>query len=291
MVSAGDGPSEGCTLARGAAGLLRCVPFPPEHTTSIEVVGPLRLLVDGRPVDRPERRRARVRELLALLVVFGSVSRERAMDLLWYDLAPADAARNLRVTLTHLRRWLEPERSRGEAGFHVRVEGEQICLASSPRLTVDAWQLQDHLQAAAAARRAGDVAGQADRLERALRLWRGDPLTDLDRLPEVATEAEHLRVRLADAALALGELRLAEGDTAGTIGSAEQVLAANPYAERALRLLLAAHVQRGDVARTRAAMRRTTDALGELGLPPQPETEILLRQAGQVVGSFEPVLL
>ena len=170
-------------LARGAGLLLRCVPFPPAHTSRIEILGPLRLLVDGRPVDRPEQRRARVRELLAVLLVFGAVTRDRAMDLLWYDLAPADAARNLRVTLTHLRRWLEPERKRGDAGFHLRVDGELLRLAASPRLTVDAWELQDHLQAATSARSAGDVAAHALHLERAVRLWRGRPLTDLDRVP------------------------------------------------------------------------------------------------------------
>ena len=106
----------------GPIGCSARVPFPPDVTTRIEVLGPLRLLVDGEPVDRPEQRRARVRELLALLVVFGSVGRERAMDLLWPDLSAADAARNLRVTLTYLRRWLEPERGRGEAGFHLRVD-------------------------------------------------------------------------------------------------------------------------------------------------------------------------
>ena len=97
-------------------------------------------------------------------------------------------------------------------------------------------------------------------------------------------------MRLADAALALGELRLAEGDTTGTIACAEQVLAVNPFAERALRLLLAAHLQRGDRLRARTASRRTLDALVELGLPPQPETAILLRQAGEPESVLETVL-
>jgi DNA-binding SARP family transcriptional activator len=268
-------------LARGAAFLLRSVPVPPAHTTRIEVIGPLRLVVDGRVVERAEQRRTRVRELLALLVVFGSISRERIMDLLWYDLAPADAARNLRVTLTHLRRWLEPERSRGDVGFHLRVEGELLRLVASPRLEVDAWELQDHLQAATAARNAGDVTAQARHLERAVGLWRGRPLIDLDRLPDLAAEAEHLGVRLAEAALTLGELRLAEGDTSSTIACAERVLAVDPYAERALRLLLAGHLQRGDRSQARNAAQRATDALAELGLPPEPATAILLRQAGE----------
>ena len=54
----------------------------------------MRMLADGEGVGGPEQRRARVRELLAVLAVHRR-RRERAMDLLWPDLLAADAARNL----------------------------------------------------------------------------------------------------------------------------------------------------------------------------------------------------
>jgi LuxR family transcriptional regulator, maltose regulon positive regulatory protein len=191
------------------------------------------------------------------------------MDLLWPDLAPADAARNLRVTLTHLRRWLEPERARGEQGYHVRADADRVRLVPSDRLSVDVWELHHHLRAAAAARSAGDAADQADHLERVVALWRGDPLPDLERVPELGAEAQHL-----------GELRLAEGDGLATLACAEKALAADPYDERAFRLLIAAHLLRGNRAGTMDAVRRTLDALDELGVEPDARTAILLRQAG-----------
>src|SRR6202035_5439461 len=99
-----DGP-----LAAGSAQLLAALPAPPAHRTRIEVLGPLRLTRDGMPVDAPELRRARVRQLLSVLVLRPVLTRDQAIELLWPGLDPAKVARNLRVTLTHLRRLLEPD--------------------------------------------------------------------------------------------------------------------------------------------------------------------------------------
>jgi DNA-binding SARP family transcriptional activator len=85
---------------------------------------------------------------------------------------------------------------------------------------------------------------------------------------------------LVDSTLTLGELRLAEGDGLATLACAEKALAADPYDERAFRLLIAAHLLRGDRAGTLDAVRRTIDALAELGVAPDDRTAILLRQAG-----------
>ena len=272
------------TLAQAAERLFDSIPVPPDHITRIEVLGPLQLLVGGSPVDRTEQRRTRVRELLALLVVRTKVDRDRAMDLLWPDLTPADAARNLRVTLTHLRRMLEPDRGRGEDTFHVRVDATHIRLVASSQLAVDLWELREHLNAAAAARAAGDVAAEARHLREAVGLWRADPLCDLDRVPDLAIEVDHLRMQLVDAALTLGELSLAHGDPAAALNCADRALATDPYEERALRLLIAAHLQRGDRAKVRLAVQRTLGALCQLGAQPHRQTAILLGQARLLTG-------
>jgi LuxR family transcriptional regulator, maltose regulon positive regulatory protein len=274
----GRGPDR--TLSATAQRLLGGLSFPPERVTRVELVGPFRLLIDGKNADRREQRRARVRELVAILAVLGSVERERAMDYLWPELPPADSARNLRVTLTHMRRLLEPERGRGDAGYHLRVEGDRLRLAASDRLEVDVWEIRHHLRAAAAADANGDLAGQTEHLAAAVDRWRGEPLVDLDRIADLRTEVDHLRARLMDAALTLGELRLAEGDPVATAQAAERVLAADPYAERALRLLVAAHLQRGDRGQTQLAVERALATFDELGVGPEPATAILLRQAG-----------
>jgi LuxR family maltose regulon positive regulatory protein len=81
------------TAATGASRLLIAVPAIPTSHTRIEVLGPLRILVNGTPVHAPELRRRRVRELLTALAVHGDLDRTRLMDLLWPDLDPQAAAR------------------------------------------------------------------------------------------------------------------------------------------------------------------------------------------------------
>ena len=260
----------------GARQLLAAVPQPPCSVTRIEVLGPLRLLVDGTEVHRPELRRCRVRELLGVLTLRQSVTRDELMDLLWPEPGPDGAAGNLRVTLSYLRRALEPDRPRGTPSYHLRVEGDTIGLTRSARLRFDLDDLREHLAAAPA----GPDAGDPDtRLAAAVGLWRGDPLAAVARLPAFAPEVAEVGMLLADAALLLGERRLAEGDTSQALGLAERVLAADPVAERGLRLLLAARLHRAEPVAVAAAVRRIEAVLADLGVAPDPATAMLVRQA------------
>ena len=166
-------------LAAGAAQLLAALPAPPAHRTQIAVIGPMRLTRDGVPVDAPELRRARVRQLLSALAVRPVLTRDQAIELLWPGLDPAKAARNMRVTLTHLRRLLEPDRSGGDASYHLRSEGDTIRLLPSGFLSVDLWTLDTLDKRAVQARADGDIDRTAALLADAVALWRGDPLPDL----------------------------------------------------------------------------------------------------------------
>ena len=262
---------------RGARQLLAAVPQPPGSVTRIEVLGPLRLLVDGAEVHRPELRRCRVRELLGVLTLRDSVTRDELMDLLWPDLRPDDAAGNLRVTLSYLRRALEPDRPRGTPSYHLRVDGDTIGLTRSDHLRVDLADLREHLAGAPAG--PSDVGDRDTALAAAVELWRGEPLADLARLPAFAPEVAEVGMLLADAALLFGERRLAAGDTGQALRLAERVLAADPVAERALRLLLAARLHRAAPVAVAAAVGRIEAALADLGVAPEPATAMLLRRA------------
>ena len=100
------------TCQAAAAELLEDLRDLTEEPLSIDVLGPLRLRIGEAEMSSPELRRSRVRTLLALLVLRGPLRRERICDLLWPDLEPEAAAQNLRVTLSRLRRLLEPDRAR-----------------------------------------------------------------------------------------------------------------------------------------------------------------------------------
>ncbi|MEU4558690.1 BTAD domain-containing putative transcriptional regulator [Actinoplanes sp. NPDC023936] len=264
-----SGASDVCRARRlldsGARQLLAAVPVTPSSTTVVAVLGPLRVLVDGRPV---ELRRRRVRQLLTVLAVTGELDRDRLMDLLWPDLDPAAAARNLRVTLTYLRQALGPD--------HLRCDRSRVRLVRSKALTVDLADLRDHLAEADAARSRGDPAAADTSLTAAVRLWRGDPLTDLIGFDGLTAG---VLADLTEAALTLGERRLAEGDTAAAAELARRALAAEPYAERCMRLLLAAETQRRDPVALGRVVCRVRETLSTLGATPEPATRIVLRQA------------
>ncbi len=176
------------------------MPARPPATVAIRVLGPLAVHHDGLPTDAPEMHRTRVRELLCLLVVEGTVSRDRAIDLLWPDLDPTKGRANLRVTLGHLQRLLEPGRSQGGATYFVRGDVQQLQLAEVPGLEVDAWAVEAALAGAEADRRRGDAAGRIEHLRIAVAHWRGRPLADLDRVSELDHVARAFEARLVEAA-------------------------------------------------------------------------------------------
>ena len=279
--------SAGGPLAAGSAQLLAALPAPPAHRTQIGVIGPLRLMRDGKPVDAPELRRARVRQLLSALVLRPVLTRDQAIELLWPELDPEKAARNMRVTLTHLRRLLEPGRSGGEASYHLRTDGDRIRLIPSEFLSADLWTLDALDKRAVQARADGDIDRTAALLANAVVLWRGDPLPDLDhvRSPDIEIEANQVRTRHVGHLLALSELRLVADDAAASFALAERALSLEPFDARGHRVALAAALRSRCPAQIAAAHRRVGSALRQLGVPPDPPTAILLRQAARWAGA------
>jgi LuxR family transcriptional regulator, maltose regulon positive regulatory protein len=270
-------------LAAGAAQLLAALPAPPTHRTEIAVIGPMRLTRDGVPVDAPELRRARVRQLLSALTLRPVLTRDQAIELLWPGLDPEKAARNMRVTLTHLRRLLEPDRSGGDASYHLRTDGDTIRLLASEFLSVDLWTLDILDKRAIQARADDDIDRTATLLADAVALWRGDPLPDLHhvRSPDVVVEIDQVRIRHVSHLLTLGELRLVADDAAASFALAERALSLEPFDARGHRVALAAALRGRRPAQIAAAHRRVGSALRQLGVPPDPPTAILLRQAAR----------
>ena len=267
-----------------AARLLDDLPDPSSSPLVIEVLGPLRLREGDQEVDRPELRRTRVRTLLSLLVLRDAVRRERLGDLLWPDLDPDAAGKNLRVTLSHLRRLLEPDRKAGHSSWRIRGDNDAVALAGPPLVDTDLGQVTRHLAAATQAERDGDLTEVIAHLTRAVDRWRGDPLPDLASIDELSIDVEQVRRTLLDACLRLGELLLVAGRFDEALRRADQGRAASPYSERAHRLVIACHLQRRDRPGLESAVRTTRVALDDLGVEPDEQTEMLLRRAAAQLG-------
>jgi DNA-binding SARP family transcriptional activator/DNA-binding XRE family transcriptional regulator len=109
------------------------------------------------------------------------VHREAVIDALWGDDPPASAVNQVQASVSRVRRMLDPGRPPRDTG------GLLVSSGTGYRLSVSSGQLdllsfRDLAGQAETARRAGDAGLACAQYEKALDLWRGDPLADIDAL-------------------------------------------------------------------------------------------------------------
>ncbi|SHF58120.1 AfsR/SARP family transcriptional regulator [Geodermatophilus nigrescens] len=244
----------------------------------LEVTGP-----DGRPVDVGG---AKPRALLALLLAEAGrvVAVDRIVEALWGEQPPPTVTGTLQAYVSHLRRVLEPERGPREPakvlltrapGYRIDVGPEDLDSLRFARLVEDGDRAADTDPAAAVAA-----------LERALDLWRGEPLPELGEGPGAADRHRltelHVRARerRCDALLAAGRADAAVSDL-------ERLVAEHPLRERLWARLVTALYAADRQADALDALRRCTELLREeLGIDPGPE----LRELERAVLRQDPAL-
>ena len=157
----------------------------------IRVLGPV--AIDGAGQLSP-----RDRVVLGALVIERDaiVGAERLADALWGDTPPASWRKVVQSSIVRLRRVL------GANAIETTSSGYRFNLGMDE---VDAWAFERLLDRASAFARFGEDDRAAYTLDRALALWRGEPLADLEGWPPAAAEA----VRLHELRR-LGEERRAE---------------------------------------------------------------------------------
>lgn len=270
-----------------AQSLLDAMADPTRPPVSVDVLGPFRVRVGHDNVDSPNLRRRRVRALVELLALIGPVRRERLTDLMWPDLDAAAGSRNLRVTLTRVRRLLEPDRPAGARCSTLCFEHDMVALAHAPAVEVDLWEFRRELAAADAAERRGDPVTVVAMLERACNRWRGDPLADVELDDVMAGAVEEVRQLVVDTAARLGELLLVAGRFDDAVTWAQRVVGASPYSERGHRLAIAAHLHKRDHDGADRVVATVGAMLDDLGVDPEPSTQMLIRQAASRARLYE----
>ncbi len=221
------------------------------------MLGPLEVLVDGRPVDLgPPRQRA----VLAVLLLHANqlVVTDRLAEELWPGNVPKTAAKAIQVYISALRKTFgkahEVLETRG-SGYLLRVEGAQLDLHEFERL----------LQRA----RTEDPAARAATLRTALSLWRGAPLSDFEYEPFVQPEAARLDALRLLAVEERIEAELALGLGPELVPELEVLVAEHPLQERPRAQLMLALYRAGrqvDALDVFREGRRLLDE--ELGLEP-----------------------
>jgi DNA-binding SARP family transcriptional activator len=263
------------TVARSAAALAASLPIAAPDPIAVRVLGPLEVSVGGVPSAAPELRRERVRSLLGLLVLRRTVRRAEAAGLLWPDLGDEQALANLRVTLTHLLKLLEPRRDRNASPFFIATESDRLALRSNLALRVDAWEFEAAAAEAESLERSNAPSLALDALVRAVGYWRGELLGDLGSQEWLDFDRIRLGTLFARCALRAGELLAAHHELGAAEAMAERVIATDRWSEAGYRLLVSIHLERRDRSAARRVIAHLEQVLDELGVAPGPETEQL----------------
>ena len=222
----------------------------------VEVLGPLRLFVDDRPVDvRGPKRRA----VLALLAMAQgrALTVDHLLDALWPAELPDSARGALHSHVFRLRGQL------GGAGTRLETLDGAYRLAADLDLT--------RARSLHAAARDADPATAYTLLREAHGLWRGPVLAEFGEVaPLVAAAAgiEQLRTEVTDALIGAG---VDAGRAPEVLGLSADTLAAEPLREPAVLLRIRALAAAGQAADALAAGRGYRHRLAEeAGLDPSP---------------------
>ncbi len=239
------------------------------------ILGEFRIEIGGRPVELASWRSKRAAQLVRALAAHRrAVPRDELLEWLWPS---GDGTTDkLNAAVNAARRGLEEA---GGPGTWLVREGERYRIADLS--WVDADELQRRYLAGRDAFRAGDRVKAREELRAAIQLAnRGEPLAD-DRYTEWAA-SERARVlelaQIVRESFAKNALELGHADEA--LLAAVAASSVEPSRESAHRLLIRAHLARGDRASAAKALVACRDALRrELGVAPSRETESLLREA------------
>ncbi len=234
------------------------------------ILGPLEVSADGRALPLGSRKQ---RALLGLLVVHANepVSRDRLIEELWGEAAPATVESALHVYLSRLRTLLGSAGAGGALvretyGYRLRVEPDQVDANRFDRL------VGEGREALAGGR--PEVAAALLRL--GLGLWRGAALADLQSEPFAMSAGARLEEQRIAALEQRLEADLALGRDRELVGELETIVARHPYREglRAQLMLALYHSGRQvEALRVYQDARRTL--IDELGLEPGQELKDL----------------
>lgn len=248
------------------------------------VLGPLQVGANGTFLPLGG---AKQRAVLALLLLHANevVSVDRMIDELWGESPPESAANMLQGYVSHLRKTLEPGRSRGEhelivsrpPGYVLQIQPEQLDAGRFERMTSEARRSLEE----------GDIQAAAGRFAAALDLWRGPALADLAYEPFARVDVERLEeLRLAaledriDADLMLDRHDVLVGELRDLVGE-------HPLQERLRGQLMAALYRCGRQVEALEVYREGRDVLvDELGVEPGPA----LRELEQAILRQDPAL-
>lgn len=243
----------------------------------IDVLGPLQV----RPgCNTPESLLAKERAVLAALALnVGRPVRRADLEMaLWGERPPRTAAKSLQAHVVKLRRCL------GAESIVTSPEAYQLAL---PPEAIDVSRLERALHEAAEDQRRSGLVVARDRLAKAERLWRGEPLTDLADTVERQLQVERLRKLWCQVRDARIQADLDLGHHVSAAAELERLVTQEPLREPLRGMLMLALYRAGHQIGALQEYQRLRERLAlEWGVDPSPPLQRLqwqiLRQDPQL---------
>lgn len=243
----------------------------PDHGDGVrvEILGPLRVLVDGAVVESGSETQQLLLGLLALSPNV-PVTRDTLVEMLWGGQPGDRSVESLQSRVSRLRRRLEP-RSADATTFDVLVtvrDGYQLTVSDTQH---DLLVFRRLVMRARRARDDGDLAQACRLFAEAVALWRGDPLAGLPALqshPTVVALTRDYRALVVEYAEVAGLL----GRHLDVLPLLQRLAEADPLheaAHAALMIALAGSGQQAAALTVFDTLRRRLVA--EMGADPGPE--------------------
>jgi predicted ATPase/DNA-binding SARP family transcriptional activator len=237
----------------------------------IELLGPVEARVDGRAVALGGQR---PRALLAVLALRGGrvVTTEWLIDELWGEDPPARARDSLQMHVSRLRKALSE--AGGDGGRLVNQADGYLLEVQPGECDVDRWQ--QALGQAHRARNDGEPQAARERIDEALRIWRGQSLGGVSTNSLLAAERARLEEERLAAIIEGIELDLDLGRHGELLGQLDALVIAHPFKERLVELQMLALYRCGRQADALAAFQAARARfVEELGIEPaQPLREL-----------------
>lgn len=247
----------------------------------IELLGDFRVWRAEDLIESEEWNRQKTRSLLKLLLTRPgrAFSKDEIVDALWPGATPDSAEHRLRMTVSVLRRVLEPDLKRGSDSRYVLRKRPGYSFNEQADCRVDAWEFDVHRKKAEAALEAGGLEEAVAEYRAALNLVRGELLAE-DIYEEWATEARREWQDLHLSVLSgLAECQARKGNYTEAVGLCERALTLDRFGEELRRRLMLYHYCAGEQALALQVYRDYAETLkNELGTEPSPDLARLKNQ-------------
>ena len=243
----------------------------------VRLLGRFEVWRSGTPIPAAEWRGQKTRDLLKILLLAGQhfVAKDQLVEWLWPGAATDAAEANLRSAVSDLRRVLEPDLARGRNSTYIETRHAGYRFLAAPDVVVDLTEFERALRATERAA-----------LAAALQAYPSELLEEDPYAEWAQAERGRLHALRLEALARLAELCQGAGDWAPAISAAEHGLALDASRESLWRVLMRAHMQRGDRAAALATFERCRATLArDLGTDPLPETLALHQQLLQTAAT------